>query len=163
MSKSVSYGFTAATSTVNVPRPVLSKSDYAVISDDASNECIMTNLNAPTDQPEIMRWANRPIKNIYSNTSIEPSLYSPTKTGLSILAELREVAKVSDSSDTTYRVDYPVRVYTVIECPNDGAISDDDIVAIVNRHLSLLYTDAESTANRISEMRHQAMQPTVLG
>lgn len=162
MSKTVSYGYTAASETVNVARPVLSKSDYAVISDDASSECIMTNLNAPTDQPETLRWAQRPIKNVYSNSGIEPSLYSQLKTGISILAELREVAKVTDSENAAYRVDYPVRVYTVIECPNDGAVSNDDISAVVKRHLSLLYTDAQSSSSRISEMRHAAVAPTSL-
>lgn len=163
MSKTVSYGYTAATETVNIARPVLSTSDYAVISDDASSECIMTNLDAPVDQPEIIRWANRPIKNIYSNSKIEPSLYSQTKTGISILAELRETASVTDSSDPTYRVNYPVRVYTVIEAPNDGAITDDNISEVIKRHLSLLYTDATSTSSRISELRHSAMHPTTLG
>lgn len=163
MSKTVSYGFTAASETVNVARPVLSKSDYAVISDDASSECIMTNLDAPTDQPETLRWAQRPIKNVYSNSGIEPSLHSQLKTGISILAELREVARVTDSENAAYRVDYPVRVYTVIECPNDGSISNDDISTVVKRHLSLLYTDAQSTSGRISEMRHAAMAPTTLG
>lgn len=163
MSKSVSYGYTAATETVNVARPVLSTSDYAVISDDASSECIMTNLDAPVDQPETIRWANRPIKNVYSNAGIEPSHYSQTKTGISILAELRETAKITDSSDPAYRVDYPVRVYTVIEAPNDGALTDEAISEVIKRHLSLLYTDATSTTSRISELRHGAMHPTTLG
>lgn len=163
MSKSVSFGFTAASETKNVARPVLSKADYAVISDDSSSECIMTNLSAPTDQPETFRWAYRPIKNIYSGSNIEPSLYSTSKAGVSILAELREVGKVTDSTDTGYRIDYPVRVRTVIEVPLDGTITDDQISDLVKRHLSLLYTDATSTASRISELRHYAMQPTQLG
>jgi len=154
MSKVKSYGYTdtpvEGVSTLTFPRAVLNFStDFRVKSNQSGKEVILTNITSPIDQPEKIRLCYSEIANIYGGTGIEASVFSPTKKGVSILAQLTDVISITDSVDADYRIDLPVSYHVVMKIPANSNITADDVQTGLGRLLSCLFDTGDTSSSRL--------------
>lgn len=112
-------GITPLTFAMN---PVNFTADFKII-EDGPGKVIYTDLTAPLDQPSTIRIAQQNKANVYAGTSIDPSVYAASKSGTDTIVELREVWRETDSVDTTYQVDLPMRGALTLSIPNASQIS----------------------------------------
>jgi hypothetical protein len=167
MTKIISNGYTdtpvEGVSSLTFPRAVLNiKSDFRVKSNNNGKEVILTNLTSPIDRPENIRVAYSDIANIYSGTSVEPSVFAPTKRGVSILSQVTEVLSVTDDTDAEFRIDQPVSAHLVIKVPASGYITSDVVETLVGRLLSSLFDTGKTDLSRLDAILRGSLVPSEL-
>lgn len=167
MAKVKNLGYTdtaiAGNPTLNFTRgPLNFQTDFRVKSNQPGKEVILTNITSPPDRPERIRLGFTEVANVYSGTSVDPSLFAPSKRGVQILCQLTEVISVTDSVDPTYRVYLPVSYHLVIKVPTSENIASSDVVAGIGRLLSGLYDTGVVTTTRLDSILRGALVPSGL-
>lgn len=135
------------------------KADFKVKSDEPG-EVVLTNLTSPVVYPERMRISVSDVANVYTGSSIEPSLYAPTKRGVSLLCQLTEVLKVTDSAVPAMEIALPVSAHLVIKVPNHEMITPAVIETLVGRLISGLYETGSSTPSRLTALLRGSLKPS---
>jgi len=135
--------------------------DFKVKSDEPE-EAILTNLTSPVVYPERIRYSVSDVANIYAGSSVEPSLYSPTKRGTSLLAQVSETWKVTDSGDASYEVALPVSAHLVIKVPNHELVTPAAIQTLLGRLISSLYDTGDLTTARLTALLRGSLKPSDL-
>lgn len=160
--KTSSFGYTDTISTEkSLNRPDLDfGNDFSVTKED-EGVTIVTNLTTPLDQPETIRWQVQEIANIYSGSGIDPSVYGTSKKGFSLVTQLNNVLRVTDSEDSTFQVDLPVSAHLVIKAPQNQYINEEVLIKCVNRLVSALYDTGQDTS-RLNSLIRGAMTPNNL-
>lgn len=136
------------------------KEDFRVKSNTGGKEVVLTNITSPIDREETVRLACTEIKNVYAQTSIDSSVYAPTKRGLSILAQVNDVLSVRDDQIPDYRVDLPVSAHLVIKVPSSEHISAREVEILVGRLLSSLYDTGATSASRLEAILRGSLLPS---
>lgn len=160
MAKTVSLNFTdsAGGTAKSLVLPLINYSaDYVKVVDIAG-EAILTNLTSPTDCPNTMRFSTSAVADIYKNSGITAEYRSPSKKGFSLLAQSRAVYTVSDSVDTSYRVDLPIEAHIVVKAPNDANITSAMLEAVIARTVRGFYETNASL--RLAAMARGSLLPT---
>lgn len=147
---------------LNLPLSVINfKSDFIKEVDDAG-EGIVTNLTSPLITPERYRFAVTPIVDIYKGTGIDSSLYAPTKRGVTVLVQLQDTWTVTDSVDTTYRVDLPITGHFVLRIPQNELITAEMLKTFIGRTMSGFFNTGVVTTERIASLLRGSMLPSDL-
>lgn len=166
MTKQLSMNFTdtaiSGVTTLTFPRGKVNfKADWR-IKQDEPEEAILTNLTSPVVYPERMRISASDVANVYSGSSVEPSLYAPTKRGRSVLVQVNEIWKVTDSVDATYEVALPVQCHLVIKVPNHELVTPDAIQTLVGRAVSGLFETGSADTTRLGSLLRGSLLPSDL-
>lgn len=132
--------------------------DFRVKSNEPG-EVVITNLTSPTDRPERFRFAMSDIKDIYRNTGIDPSLYSPSKRGISILGQLTDVWTVVDSADPSYDVALPMEAHIVMKIPASEYLTADMVLAFLGRTVNSLLETGVNNSNRLKALLRGSLLP----
>lgn len=163
MTKSISWGHTDTpidgVTALSLNRPVINFSDDFRVKAEKSGEVVLTNLTTPLDRPETIRIATSDIKDIYSSTDIDPSVYAPSKRGVSILAQITDTLSVTDDTDADFRVDLPVSAHLVIKVPANEYMSAEKVEALVARLTSTLYESGSSETTRLDGLLRGSLVP----
>lgn len=130
------------------------------VKSEVADEVKIVNTTSPIDRPEQIRFAYQEIKDVYSNTSIDSSVYAASKKGVQILAQISDVYSLTDSEDASYRVDLPVSAHIVIRVPACEYISSADILGLVNRLNGALYDQKAVNATRLQALLRGSLKPT---
>jgi len=168
MAKTISNGYTdtpvAGVSALTFPRAVLNiKTDFRVKSQSNNGkEVIMTNITSPIDRPENVRLAHTDVANIYSGTAVEPSVFAPTKKGVSILAQVTDIMSVTDTTNTDYRIDLPLSAHLVIKVPSSEHVNAAEVQKLVGRLLSSLFDTGVTSTSRLDAILRGSLVPTEL-
>lgn len=166
MPKTTSFGYTDTTpaggATKELTRPNLNFNVDFAKTEDSENKCILTNLTSPYDQPESMRFELADIKNIYNGTSIDPSVYAPSRAGISLLCQVNDILRVTDSEDSTYQVDLPISVHFVVKMPKSQYITAHDIESVVARCVSSMYETDSDGVSRLDALVRGSMVPSTI-
>lgn len=167
MSVSKSTGYTdtpiEGVSALTLNRGLLNyAADFRQKSATPGKEIVLTNITSPMDRPENIRIAYSDVANIYSGTSIDPSLCAPTKRGVSLLCQLTEVQSVTDSADPEFRIDLPISAHLVIKVPASEYITAADVIAVVGRLLSGLFDTGSTSTARLNAMLRGSLVPADL-
>lgn len=133
--------------------------DFKVKSDEP-NEVVITNLTSPVVYPERMRISSSEVVNVYNGSSIEPSLYSPTKRGTSLLVQLTEIWKVTDTDNPSYEIALPVSAHLVIKVPNHELVTPAAVENLVGRTISGLYETGQTTTTRLTALLRGSLKPS---
>lgn len=142
------------------PRAILNYSkDFRVKWNKEGKEVLLTNLTSPIDRPENIRLAYTDIANIYSNTGIEPSVASPTKRGVSILAQVTDVLSVVDTANADFRIDLPVSAHLVLKVPSSQYINAAEVQILLGRLLSSLFDSGSVTNSRLEAILRGSLVP----
>lgn len=166
MTKQISYNYTdtaiSGVTTLTFPRGLVNfKADWRVKQDEP-DEAILTNLSSPVVYPERMRISGSDVANVYSGSSVEPSLYAPTKKGRSILVQVNEIWKVTDTADATYEVALPVQCHLVIKVPNHELVTPAAIQTLIGRAVSGLFETGSTDTTRVGSLLRGSLLPTDL-
>jgi len=163
MTKQISWGFkdtpVDGVSNLSLSRPVINFSSDFRVKTEKSGEVVLTNLTTPLDRPEQIRIATSDIRDVYANTDIDPSVYAPSKRGVSILTQITDTLSVADDNDADFRVDLPVSAHLVVKVPASEYISADKVEALVARLISTLYETGEDGTTRIDSVLRGSLVP----
>jgi hypothetical protein len=165
MAKSLSFNFTdtptASPATFSFSHPINYADDWRTDSDEG-DELWLTNLTAPTDKPERIRYGQTTIKDVYSNTSIDKSFYAPSRRGSKILAQLTDVMTVLDSADATYEVDLPISGNIVLNVPSNALVTETVVLAFLQRLYGTLFETDDTGATKLKAQIRGALKPSDL-
>jgi len=126
-----------------------------------SGETKVVNVNSSNDCPEEIRIAYNEVKDVYKGTSIDASHYAPSRKGFSLVTQLTEVGRVTESvTGDTY--DLPFSLHLVIKAPNDALVTSTTIETLLKRLLSSLYGENVTTLTRLSQLMKGAVTPPEL-
>jgi hypothetical protein len=167
MTKEIKAGYTdtpvEGVTALTFPRAVLNlKQDFRVKANNNGKEVVLTNITSPIDRPENIRLAYTDVANIYNGTGIEPSVASPTKKGVSVLAQVTDVISVTDTADADFRIDLPLSAHLVIKVPASEYITSAQVQAVVGRLLSSLFDTGSSSESRLEAILRGSLVPTEL-
>lgn len=163
MTKSTSYGpngtpvegLASVTFTV---APLNYDADFAEL-ESGPGKVVYTDISSPQDQPSTLRIAQSSRPNIYAGTSIDPSVFLPSRKGVDTIVEVREVWSQTDSDDSTYLKQAPVRAALTLTLPENGIVTADAVARLVQRVVAALYLQGEATyANGIDAINHGALK-----
>jgi len=122
-------------------------------------EAVITNITSPIDRPEKYRFAMNEIRDVYRNTGIDTTLYSPSKRGASVLCQLTDVWTVVDSADPSYEVALPLEGHIVLKLPANENITADMVKAFVGRLVSGLFETGVTSSGRIRTLLRGSLLP----
>lgn len=159
---SVNYTDTAISGVSSLPfqRGLVNFGADFVVKSDIPGEVILTNLTSPVVYPEKMRISSSDVANVYNGSSIEPSLYAPTKRGTSILVQLTEVWKVTDTVDTSIEAALPVSAHLVIKVPNHELVTPAAVQTLIGRLISGLYETGDLSTGRLTALLRGSLKPS---
>jgi hypothetical protein len=106
---------------------------------------VYTDITSPVDQPATIRIAHKERANVYAGTSIDPSVYLPTRRGVDTIIEVREVWTESDSEDSSYLRQVPVRAAITLTLPAYGNVSTEDVEHLLSRLVVSLFEQSEDS------------------
>lgn len=132
--------------------------DFKVKSEEPG-EILLTNLTSPVVYPEKIRISVSDVANVYNGSSVEPSLFAPTKKGTSLLVQVTEIFKVTDSV-TSQEVALPVSVHFVVKVPNHELVTPTIVEDLIGRALSCLYDTGVSTTTRLTALLRGSLKPS---
>lgn len=166
MAKTVSVGYTdtpiAEVTSLELPRGLVNFGADFRIKSDVPNELVLTNLTSPMDRPERFRVAFNEIANVYSGSGIDPTCYAPSKKGVSVLVQVTGIYSVTDTVDSSYRVDLPISAHIVLKVPANENITADMIQTMLGRVVSGAYETGSETVSRIQSLLRGSLTPSDL-
>lgn len=158
----VGYADTAISgvSTLPFPRGLVNfGADFRVKSNTA-NEVVLTNLSSPVDRPERFRISITDITNVYQGTDIDPSVFSPSKKGISLLVQLTEVISVTDTVDPTFRVDLPLQLHFVAKLPSSPHLTSAMIMVAIGRLVTAFFETGSLLPLRLDGLVRGSLLPS---
>lgn len=164
MAKIVSKGFT---DTAIPENPVLVRGklnfakDFRVKSENGKT-LILTNLTSPLDRNEEIMYSVSSIQNIYDKTDIDPSVYAPSKRGISLYAKISETYQVSDDTDAEFVQNLPIKASISISVPASQYITATEVQTIVARLVSTLYETGSESTDRLNALLRGSLKPSDL-
>ncbi|DAD50206.1 TPA_asm: coat protein [ssRNA phage Gerhypos.4_51] len=166
MAKEIKPGYTdtpiEGVSALTFPRGLVNiKQDFRVKSN-TGKEVVLTNITSPIDRPENIRLAYTEVANIYNGTGIEPSLFAPSKRGVSILAQITNTQSVTDSTDAEFRTDQPMSAHLVIKAASSEYVTSEQVEALVGRLLSSLFDTGSTGRARLEAILRGSLVPSEL-
>lgn len=163
MSKTINVQHTdtpiSGVSSLNFSRGLINFGADFRVKSHSDNEEVITNLTTPLDYPETVRWS---VTNVdpYKGTNISPNLRLPSKQGISLLAQVNEVWKVTDTADATLEYALPVSAHLVVKAPNHSSITADMILTLIGRLVSSLYDTGSTESTRLSALLRGSLTPS---
>lgn len=162
MSKSLSMGYTdtafGSPATLNFVRANTNYGADFTIKQLSSGETKIVNITSSNDRPETIRLAYSEVKDVYVNSGIDSAYYAPSRRGFSLVSQITEVARVTESIDGSV-YDLPISAHLVIKAPNDALITATVIETVLKRLMSSLYNDNVTTTTRLAQLMKGAVTP----
>lgn len=121
-------------------------------------ELVLVNLTSPLDRTEKVRTSTQNVGNVYAGTDIDPSVYAPSKRGVSLLVQRTAVASVTDETSGD-RIDLPVSFHIVVKVPVNEHISADYVEAEIARTISMMYETNSDSTSRINSLLRGSLAP----
>jgi len=166
MSKSVSFNYTdtaiSGVTSLALPRGLVNFGADWKIKEQEPEEAIVTNLTSPLSFPEKMRFSTSEVTDVYKGAGVDPSMYAPSRRGISLLGQVTEVWTVTDSADASYQVALPVSAHLVIKVPNNENITPAMVQTLLGRLVSGLYETGSTGTTRIAAMLRGSLLPSDL-
>lgn len=164
MSKVVSVNHTdtpiSGVTSLELARGLVNYGADFVAKQDSPDTVIVTNLTSPLTYPERFRFSAQEVANVYQGTGVDPTFYSPSKKGVSIVAQLNEIWTVTDSADATYNVALPVQAHIVLKIPNNENITPAMVETLLGRVVSGLYETGSESTTRLQAMLRGSLKPS---
>lgn len=166
MSKVINYGFVdtpiAGVTELKFTRGLINFGTDFRVSTNNPDELHVVNLTTPIDRPETFRFAHSSVADVYKGTSIDPSVYAPSRRGISILVQNTEIFSVTDTTDADYRVDLPISAHLVLKIPANENITAAIVEMVVGRMISGLYDTGDGSTTRLQSLLRGSLIPSDL-
>lgn len=162
MAFSTSFGYTNswnADSALKLEQiPLLTYEREYATKTSVPGDVVLVNTTTPIDQPEYLRFGIQEIANVYANTDIDPSFYAVSKKGSSLVVQVKDVLRVTDTADPNFIQDLPVEAHIVMRVPKSPYVTADMVQTVVNRAIAALF-DGNTSSSRINQMLRGALDP----
>lgn len=162
MSKSLAFSYSdtafGSPETLNLVRANTNYGEDWTEKERKTGETIITNVNASNDRPEQIRIAYSRVNDIYKNSGIDPVHFAPSKRGFSLVTQITEVGRVTEST-TGESYDVPFSLHLVMKASNDELVTPAVMETLLKRLLSSLYLDNEDGTERIAQLMKGAVTP----
>lgn len=160
MAKSGSYGYTAAAATKNIAVPDIDFETQFTVDTFEPTKVGITNLTSPTDQADHLTFQYMSIADVYKGSSIDPSVYSPNRKGISVATVLKDVMRVTDSGDPSYQMDLPIKVSLSVVLPQNPYLNASAVDTAIKRCFAAWYPKGAVTTARIDALIRGSMKPS---
>lgn len=165
MAITTSFGYTDSIGTTkNIAIPDLSYTTDFAITKEVADEVVLTNRTSPIDQPETIRFGYQNVANVYANTGIDPSYMSVSRRGVSLVAQVNDILRVScDGGENACNlsiIDLPMTAHIVVKVPLIQYVTAELAMGTVNRAISSLYDTGKTSTSRLEAMLRHALTPT---
>lgn len=162
--KQVNLGYTdtpiAGVTSLDLPRGLVNfGADFRSVSS-VPGEVVLTNITCPTDRPENFRVGYTSVKDVYSGSAIDQSVYAPSRKGISVVVQLTDTYSVTDSVDAEFRVDLPVSSHLVIKVPSSEYLTSEMVLAQVGRLMSGIFETGSETSDRLKAILRGSLTPS---
>lgn len=124
-----------------------------------STEVVLTNVTSPMDRPETVRLARTEISDIYKNTDISPGVMSPSRRGVSLLAQVNETIQITDDTDADFLQHLPVSAHLVLKVPASEYIDATHVEELIGRLISTLYDTGSTSESRLAALLRGSLAP----
>lgn len=166
MSKQVNVGYTdspiSGVTSLELARGLVNfGADFRTVSE-APGELVITNITSPTDRPESFRIGYSTVQDVYKGTTIDPSVYAPSRKGISVLVQLTDTYSVTDTTDAEFRVDLPISTHMVIKVPSSEYLTSEHVMAQVGRCVSGLFETGSEANDRLKALLRGSLKPSDL-
>lgn len=162
MSKSLGFSYSdtafGTPATLNFVRANTNYGVDWVKKEEVAGQTKIVNINSSNDRPEQIRIAYNEVKDIYAGSSIDPTYYGPSKKGFSLVTQITEVGRVTESTTGEF-YDLPFSAHLVIKAANDELVTASVIETLLKRLLSSLYNDNVLTTTRLAQLLKGACTP----
>lgn len=114
-------------------------------------ETIIGAVPSPLGLPQTFKFGCRRIQNIYTGTGIDPGLFPPVRSGVSVVWQTNETWSMKDPDDGSLpEFAVPVEAHTVLRIPNNELITLNDLLGLLQRQAgAILDTDLSALAGLI--------------
>lgn len=166
MAFTTSYGYTDSITTAkNVAIVDLDYAKDFAVTKDSADEVVITNTTSPVDQPETIRFGYQTVGNVYANTGIDPSYMAITKQGISLVAQVNDIMRVTNNDENCCSplvYDLPIQAHVVIKVPKNQFITSDVALQAAKRAFSALFATGSVTSDRLNAMLRDALKPSTM-
>lgn len=161
---SSSFGYTDTLSaTKNVAVPQLSFATDFTVQKDEPSEVVLTNMTSPLDQPETIRFAITPVKDIYSGTAVPMAARAAAMNGISLLVQVNDILRTTVEGSTCNCLGYydtPISVHMVIRAGINQYVTTDNVMSVVKRQIASLFASGTDVTNaRLSALLRGSLKP----
>lgn len=155
------YADTAtSTKTVAIPDLTYAK-DFAVKIDEAQEATIVNTTGSSISSPESLRFGCTAVANIYQNSDVDVSNACPSKRGVQIMVEAKDVYSASNTV-TGASFEMPATGRLVIRVPSNECVTTDLVLDILKRTISACYATGLVDATRLGQLLRGALIPSGL-
>lgn len=136
---SASPGYPAATTNLTLPIPSVdfTAAKFAT-TEEGVNKVVLTNLASPVDQPETARIERQHVANVYTGTNIPRTLWATSTRGFSLVGQVNDIWRITNTGDPTFMLDLPVSAHWVLKCPSTPYLTVAQLTATLTRSISLI-------------------------
>lgn len=162
VTKSIATGYTdsaiAGSPAMTVAVGKLNFAADSLVLSDVPGETILTNRTSPFDQPEVLRFSQKEIKDIYAGTDVDPSARVSVKNGRATLLELRGMWAETDSVDATYKKLIPYKVGIQFNMPSYGSVTAAMALTQILRAFGMVFETGTVTDVGVNNILHGALK-----
>lgn len=137
-----------------------------VVKESAADVCVLTNITSPIGLAEKIKYTFREVTDVYAGTSIDRSLWSPSKRGVTAYSQLTEAWSVNPSANETFQpYVVPVSGSITLKIPQNAAITSEMLENFLKRLIATLkavYTVHDSEyVDLLPHMLRGAINPKI--
>lgn len=120
---------TPSKSSVQIAAPVSFKAydwksgDFDVIAETADTVTI-TDTTVPIDTPRTFWTKCQKVANVYKNSNVASAYRAKATGGVKCINSVQDVITILDDTDTTFRIDLPIKASITFELPYNELITD---------------------------------------
>lgn len=165
MAKVVDLGYTdtalATPVELKLARPSINfAADWAIQQNNNGKQVAIVNRTTPLGTvPEKFRFSIANVANVFTGTSVQPTIHVPNKRGVSLLAQLTECWVITDDEDASYRQELPISAHIVLKVPMSEFVTGARIEALIGRLVSGLYETGLDTTSRLDGLVRGSLAP----
>lgn len=134
-----SHDVDTITTPKNVAVPDLDyQHDYSVKTEGSNQTILLSTSGSSLEPSEQLRYSREKVNDIYRNSDILKANQLPSPTGARVLAE--SIMRWSASNSVSgAELEYPTRVWTVIESSTHNAVTGAALLYALKRHIAQLF------------------------
>lgn len=135
--------------------------DFDLIAETADSVTI-TDTTVPIDTPRTFWSKCQKVANVYKNSDVAGAYRAKATGGVKCINSVQDVITILDDTDTTYRIDLPIKANITFELPYNELITDTIVQQQIFDAFASIYSvsrDGTSAVSRALKEARGAVNP----
>lgn len=135
--------------------------DFDVVAETADTVTI-TDTTVPIDTPRTFWSKSQKVANVYKNSNVASAYRAKATGGVKCINSVQDVITILDDTDTTFRIDLPIKANITFELPYSELITDTVVLQEIYDAIATIFTlskDGESCVSRALKEARGAVNP----